>query len=92
MIIGVIIIIVIIIIIIIISIIVLIIVIIVIYCYDYYMLDITCQYATYTPLMACLYTTIYYLCPIHLRLISCINPLIFPPPTPQGEGATTYTT
>ena len=42
-----------------------------------------------------LYTThsvrIYYLCPTHLRLISCISPRCPRPQTPQVAGATTYT-
>ena len=44
----------------------------------------------YMPLCNLLYTThsvpIYHLCPIHLRLTSCISPAIPPPPTPHGRG------
>jgi hypothetical protein len=50
-------------------------------------LPIACLYATYIPLIAyLLYTTIYYLCPTYLRLISCINPPSPQPPHHRGRG------
>ena len=51
-----------------------------------HILPIACLHATYIPLVARLYTTIYYLCPCHLRSISCIISSSPHPPDHKGRG------